>query len=119
MSRIYVSEFPELAATQAPEGAIAAFAVPALASYAVIVSAGVSKGQTLNPLTKWVELSTDTTASFRIDTSGGTCTLTDTRLAANERLIRRVNYQAQPVLGGYGASVGTLTTLALYTTANA
>ena len=118
MTQIYVSEFSELAATQAPEGAVALLAVPPIASYVVIVSAGVSKGQTLSPLTKWVELCTDTTASFRIDTSGGTCTLTDTRLAVNERLIRRVNYQAQPVLGGYGASVGTLTTLALYTTAN-
>ena len=117
MSKIYVSEFSDLAGTQALEGAVPIFPVPPLAFYSVVVSAGVSQGQTLNANTRWVELSTDTTASFRIDTSGGTATLNDTRLAVNERIVRRVGYQQQPVT--QGGFVGTLTTLAVYTTANA
>lgn len=116
MSKIYVSEFANLAGTDQGDS-VPLLAVPALASYTVVVSAGVSQGQNLQPGTKFVELSTDTTASFRIDTAaGGSCTLTDCRLNANERIIRRVIYNQQPA-GGYGASV-LATAFAIFTTAN-
>lgn len=115
MSKIYVAEFPELAGTQAPEGAVPIFAVPSLAEYSILVSAGSSGGPALQPTTKWVELSADTTASFVIGTSGVTAGLGNTRLNANERIVRRVQYQPQSVVPGVTQAV---TTLAVFTTAN-
>ena len=115
MSLIYVSEFGDPAATPSGDGAVPIFPVPSLAEYAITVSAGSSGGPPLQPGTKWVELSADTTASFVIGTSGATAKLTNARLNANERIVRRVQFQPQSVVNG---NVLTLTTLAVFTTAN-
>jgi hypothetical protein len=116
MSLVYVSEFPGLAGTDQGDS-VPILAVPALASYTVVVSGGVSEGPPLNAATKFVELSCDTTCSFRIDlSSGGTATLNDCRLETNERIVRRVPYQSQAVVIG---EVLALKQYAVFTTANA
>jgi hypothetical protein len=115
MSKIYVSEFGDLAGTPTAEGAVPIFPVPALAEYSIVVSAGSSGGPALQSGTKWVELSADTTASFVIGTSGASAGLNNARLNSNERIVRRVQFQPQSVVNG---NVLTLTTLAVFTTAN-
>lgn len=117
MSTLYVNEFRGLCQTDQSDS-VNILAIPPLASYTIIVSAGASGGPALNPLTQFVEVSTDTTCSFRIDTAaGGTAKLTDARLAPNERMIRRVIYQ--PQTSGPGSNYPLLSTAyALFTTAN-
>ena len=116
MSKIYVSEFADVA--QMSQGdSVEMFASPALSSYTVIVSAAVSGGPVFKPTTKFVEISADTTCSFRIDfASGGGCALTDTRLNANERIQRRVPTNAQGAGSGYYPVLSTA--YAIFTTAN-
>jgi hypothetical protein len=81
--------------------------------YVSEVSAGISGGPALNLATKIVEVSTDTTCSFRIDTAGGGVSLTDTRLGVNERMIRRVIFAPD------GSSPIAAQRYAIFTTANA
>lgn len=89
MSKIYVSEFPGLAQTDQSDS-VNILAVPATTEYTITVSAGSSGGPMLQPTTKFIELSTDTTASFVIGTSGGSAGLSNCRLSPGERIIRRV-----------------------------
>jgi hypothetical protein len=116
MSKLYVVEVAELAGVQSVDGAVAVFPVPTLAEYSITVSAGSSGGPNLQPATKWVELSCDTTCSFAIGpTATASAGLSNARLNANDRVIRRVPYQPQSVTAG--ASVLT-TAYAIFTTAN-
>jgi hypothetical protein len=112
MSKIYVSEFPGLAQTDQSDS-VNILAVPATVEYTVIVSAGSSGGPALQPSTKFVELSTDTTASFIIASAvGSVAALTNCRLSIGERIVRRV-----PTIGPSGAS-NTPSQFAIFTTAN-
>lgn len=116
MSLIYVSEFADIA--QMSQGdSTEMFASPAITSYTVIVSAASSGGPILRPTTKFVELSCDTTCSFRIDIAAtGSCGLTDTRLNANERIRRRVPFNMQAI--GPGVNPVASTQYAIFSTAN-
>lgn len=117
MSLLYVNEFVGLARNDQGDS-VNILQIPPLASYTIVVSAGSSGGPAINPLTQYVEVSTDTTCSFRLDTAGGAgAQLTDARLAPNEKLVRRVIYQ--PQTRGPGAGNPILSTAYfLYTTAN-
>lgn len=117
MSLIYVSEFGDVA--QMSQGdSTEMFASPAITSYTIIVSAGASGGPILQPRTKFVELSCDTTCSFRIDIAAtGSCGIADTRLNANERIRRRV--QTNQSTFGPGVNPVATTQYAIFTTANA
>jgi hypothetical protein len=121
MSLVYVAEYPGLASTDQSDS-VAILALPPTVEYTIIVSAGSSgAAQPLKPTTKFVEISCDTTCSISIGGFPGTvgtgsALLTNQRLNANERVIRRVPYQQQ----SSGAGVyGTVTTAyGVFTTAN-
>lgn len=117
MSKIYVAEYPGLAATDQSDS-VPILALPPTVEYTVIVSAGSSgAAQPLQASTKFVEISTDTTCSIAIGpTLTGSAGLTNQRLQTNERVIRRVPFQQQGAGPGYQ---GTLTTnYSIFTTAN-
>jgi hypothetical protein len=120
MALVYVAEYPGLANTDQSDS-VPILALPPTVEYSIIVSAGSSgAAQPLRPTTKFIELSCDTTCSIAIGGFPGTigtgsAVLTNQRLNANERVIRRVPFQPQSVTGG--ASVAT-TAYAVFTTAN-
>lgn len=89
MSKIYVSEFGGLGQTDNSDS-VNILPIPALAEYTIIVSAGSSGGPLIGPLTKFIEISTDTTCSFAIGTAGGIAGLSNCRLSIGERIVRRV-----------------------------
>jgi hypothetical protein len=119
MSKIYVAEFPSLAATAANEGAVPILATPPTIEYNVIVSAGSSgPPQAFQPTTQFIEVSTDTTCSINIAVFGtGSAGLTNCRLNANERVIRRVPNSQQ--WSGASTIPQTFVPYGIYTTANA
>ena len=115
MSKIYVAEFPSLGTTDQSDS-VNILPVPSTVEYTIIVSAGSSGGPTLQPSTKFVEISTDTTASIAFGGAPGTlgtgsAGLSNCRLAPNERVIRRVPF-SEPTVQGF-------TPYAIFTTANA
>lgn len=120
MAKIYVSEYPGLANTDQSDS-VAILAMPPTVEYSVIVSAGSSgAAQAFQPSTKFIEVSCDTTCSIAIGGFPGTlgtgsAGLTNQRLNANERVIRRVPFQPQSVIGG--ANVVS-TAYAIFTTSN-
>ncbi len=118
MSQIFVAEYPGLATTDQSDS-VAILALPPTAEYTVIVSAGISRSaQPLQSTTKFVEISCDTTCSIAIGpTASGTATLTNQRLNANERVIRRVPFQQQSL--GAGVYPTLTTAYSIFTTANA
>jgi hypothetical protein len=117
MSKIYVSEFSGLANTDQSDS-VPILAIPALAEYTVIVSGGVSvSAQPIQAATKFIEISTDTTCSFVIGTAGGSAALTNCRLNANDRVIRRVPTSAGPVGQSQGGQLAPVANFIL-TTAN-
>jgi len=96
MSKIYVAEFSGLGGTDQGDS-VNILGIPSLAEYSIIVSAGSSGGPALQPTTKFVELSTDTTASFAIGgvagvVGTGSATLSNCRLSPGERIVRRVPF---------------------------
>lgn len=115
MSKIYVAEFPGLAATDQGDS-VSLVPLPPTVEYTVIVSAGSSgAAQPFLPTTKFIEVSTDTTASIAIGLfpgviGTGSAGLTNCRLAPNERVLRRVPY-SQP-------TIQTQSQYAIFTTAN-
>jgi hypothetical protein len=116
MSKIYVAEFAGLGGTDQGDS-VPILAIPATVEYTIIVSAASSgAAQAIQPTTKFVEISTDTTCSFVIGTSGGAALLTNCRLQTNERVIRRV--PTTPQTGGPGSLQLVNSTLWLFTTAN-
>ncbi len=118
MAKIYVSEFAGLANTDQSDS-VAILAIPASASYTVVVSGGVSVAATpIQPTTRFIEISTDTTASFTLGTSGGVCALTDCRLSIGERIIRRVP-GGYPLPSTHNQPAGLAASLFVLTTANA
>lgn len=95
MAKIYVSEYPGLASTDQSDS-VAILALPPTAEYTVIVSAGSSgSAQPIQASTKFVEISCDTTCSIAVGPVGTTALLTNQRLQTNERVIRRIPFQAQ------------------------
>ena|SRR5882757_6479308 len=121
MAKIYVSEYPGLATTDQSDS-VAILAMPPTVEYSVIVSAGISgSAQPIQPTTKFVEISCDTTCSIAIGgfpgTVGtGTATLSNQRLNANDRVIRRVPFQQQS--SGPGVYNTITTAYGIFTTAN-
>ncbi len=115
MSKIYVAEFPGLAATDQSDS-VNILPVPASVEYTVIVSAGSSgAAQPFLPTTKFIEVSTDTTASIAIGLfpgviGTGSAKLTNCRLSPNERILRGVPF-SQPTVNGSSQ-------YAIFTTAN-
>lgn len=99
MSKIYVSEFVGLGLTDNSDS-VNILAVPATVEYTITVSAGSSGGPLIQSTTKFVEISTDTTCSFIIGTSGASAGVGNCRLQANERVIRRVP-NIQPLPGNH------------------
>ena len=115
MSKIYVSEYAGLANTDQSDS-VPILAIPALAEYTVIVSAGSSgAAQPFQAATKFIEVSTDTTCSIVVGPAGSTAALTNCRLQTNERVIRRVPFQPQT---GYPNSPVLTTAQFIFTTAN-
>lgn len=116
MSKIYVAEFPGLAGTD-QDGSVPILALPPTVEYTVIVSAASSgAAQPFLPSTKFIEVSTDTTASIAIGLfpgviGTGSAGLTNCRLQTNERVIRRVPSFSQ-------STVQTAARYAIFTTAN-
>jgi hypothetical protein len=115
MSKIYVAEFVSLGTTDQSDS-VNIMPVPASVEYTVIVSAGSSgAAQPFLPTTKFIEISTDTTASIAIGlfpgvVGTGSALLTNCRLSPGERIIRRVPF-SQPTVQGAPA-------YAIFTTAN-
>jgi hypothetical protein len=115
MSKLYVNEFAGLANPGNYDGSVPLLPLPPIASYTIIVSAGTSGGPNLNPQTTFIEVSTDTTCSFRVS-STTTVSLNDCRLVANERMIRRVIFNQEPF--GPGTYPVLSTQYAIFTTSN-
>ena len=117
MSKIYVSEYPGLATTDQSDS-VPLLAMPPTTEYSVIVSAGSSGApQPIQPSTKFVEISCDTTCSIAIGpTLSGAAGLSNQRLNANERVIRRVPFQQQST--GPGVYNTLTTAYSIFTTAN-
>jgi hypothetical protein len=96
VSQIYVAEFPNLGSTPSQDGAVNILPFPPTVEYNVIVSAASSGAATaFLPSTKFIGVSTDTTCSIAIGLfpgviGTGSAGVTNTRLAANERIIIRV-----------------------------
>ncbi len=122
MSKIYVAEFPGLASTDQSDS-VPILAVPPSVEYTVIVSAGSSgAAQPFRPDTKFIEVSTDTTASIAIGIFPGTANtgsavVTNCRLQTNERVIRRVPQSNTPQMTG-NPYLSTPTLYGIFTTAN-
>lgn len=115
MSTIYVSEFAGLAQTNQSDS-VPILAVPATTEYTVLVSAGISRSASpIQPTTQFIEISTDTTCSFVIGPAGTSAALTNCRLQANERVIRRVPTSPQSAGQVQLAPVANF----IFTTANA
>ncbi len=91
MSKIYVAEFGGLSGDKSD---VIALPVPPIAEQNVTVSAGNSQITTaFNPLTKYIEISTDTTCSIAIGPMGATtASLINCRLQPNERIVRRIPF---------------------------
>jgi hypothetical protein len=121
MSKIYVAEYSGLATTDQSDS-VAILALPPTVEYTVIVSAGSSgSAQSIQPSTKFVEISCDTTCSIAIGVFPGTlgtgsAGLSNQRLNANDRVIRRVPYQQQST--GPGVYNTITTPYGVFTTAN-
>jgi hypothetical protein len=117
MAKIYVAEYPGLAATDQSDS-VPILALPPTVEYTVIVSAGSSgAAQPIQSSTKFIEVSTDTTCSIAIGpTLSGSAGLTNQRLNVNERVIRRVPYQQQS--SGPGVYNTLTTAYSIFTTAN-
>jgi hypothetical protein len=121
MSQIFVAEYPGLATTDQSDS-VPILALPPTVEYNVIVSAGSSgAAKPFQPTTKFIEVSTDTTCSIAIGGFPGTvgtgsALLTNQRLQANERVIRRVPFQQQS--SGPGVYNTITTAYAIFTTAN-
>jgi len=117
MSVIYVAEYPGLATTDQSDS-VPILALPPTVEYTVIVSAGISRSpQPIQASTKFVEISCDTTCSIAVGpTIGGTVGLTNQRLNANERVIRRIPFQQQS--SGAGVYQTLTTAYSVFTTAN-
>lgn len=116
MSKIYVAEYPGLATTDQSDS-VAILALPPTVEYTIIVSAASSgAAQPLQATTKFVEISCDTTCSIAIGPfATGSAGLSNQRLQANERVIRRV-----PVSPQSTSPTGSILTTAygVFTTAN-
>jgi len=117
MAQIYVAEYPGLATTDQSDS-VAILALPPTAEYTVIVSAGSSRSaQPIQATTKFVEISCDTTCSISVGpTVSGSAGITNQRLNANERVIRRVPFQQQST--GPGVYPTLTTAYSIFTTAN-
>jgi len=116
MSKIYVAEYPGLAATDQSDS-VPILALPPTVEYTVIVSAGSSgAAQPIQPSTKFIEVSTDTTCSIAVGPVGGSAGLSNQRLQANERIIRRVPFTQQTA--GPGTYNVLTTAQFIFTTAN-
>jgi hypothetical protein len=118
MSYLLIREFPELAATQAPEGQVLAVAEPAILETQVIVSSIPVVFGPFQPATRWVELCAQTTCSILIGlstvTTAGSITTGNGRLQSNDRVIRRIPFSANqlpgfPVRGAPNGSQGNIT----------
>jgi hypothetical protein len=122
MAKIYVAEYPGLAMTDQSDS-VPILAMPPTVEYSVIVSAASSgAAQPLQPTTKFVEISCDTTCSIAIGPfpgalNTGSAGLNNQRLNANERIIRRVPFQQQS--SGPGVYNTVTTAYGIFTTANA
>lgn len=117
MAKIYVAEYPGLATTDQSDS-VPILALPPTAEYTVIVSAGSSgAAQPIQATTKFIEVSTDTTCSIAVAPfAGGAAGLSNQRLNANERVIRRVPFQQQSF--GPGVYPTLTTAYSVFTTAN-
>jgi hypothetical protein len=121
MALVYVSEYSGLASTDQSDS-VAILALPPTSEYSVIVSAASSgASRSILPTTKFIEFSCDTTCSIAIGPSPGSLNtgsalLTNQRLNANERVIRRVPFQQQS--SGPGVYNTVTTAYSVFTTAN-
>ena len=96
MSYLLIREFPELAATQAPEGTVLAVAEPAILETQVIVSSIPVVFGPFQLATKFVELCAQTTCSILFGLTSAITSASITtgngRLQSNDRVIRRIAF---------------------------
>jgi len=117
MAKIYVVEVPGLASTDQSDS-VAILAVPTSTEYTVIVSAASSgSAAPILPSTKFIEIGTDTTCSFVIGPAGTTAGLSNCRLNAYEKIIRRVPTSAGIVGQSQGGQLAPVANF-IFTTAN-
>ena len=119
MAKLYVSEYPGLALTDQADS-VPLLACPPSVEYSIIVSAGSSgPPQPLQATTKFVELSCDTTCSYVIASFvGSVAALSNCRLNANERVIRRVPFNFEGNINRGGVYPVLSTAYGVFTTAN-
>jgi len=88
MSILYIAEFPGLASTDQSDS-VPAVPVPPTAEQTVAIGSASVASAAFQPSTKWVELSTDVVCSVAFG-ADPTAAVTNCRLAAGERVLRRV-----------------------------
>ena len=92
MAFMYIKELSALAA--APQNNdIAVLAEPdgVVTEQKIAIAVGNTASAAFQPTTKWIEVSVDAICSYVIGASSPTAAVTNARLAAGERVIRRVN----------------------------
>lgn len=121
MSLVYVAEYGGLAVTDNSDS-VNILQLPPSAEYTVIVSAASSgAAKPIQPSTKFISLSCDTTCSISVGVfpgqlNTGSANVNNQRLAANERVIFRVPFQQQT--SGPGTYNVLTTAYGVFTTAN-
>lgn len=89
MTKLYVSEYPGLAETDQSDSTLIV-AMPPIAEQIVDYTAGVATlANPFSPFTKFIYVSTDAICSIAFGVTP-VATITNLRLAANERILTRV-----------------------------
>lgn len=90
MTKLYVSEFPGLAATAQADSVPDFDATSLIQEQVVDYTSGVASKQ-LSQTTQWIEFEADSICSFLISSNDMAAAVTNMRMAAGERLRRRVS----------------------------
>lgn len=99
MTKLYIREFPELAATPSGDAVLAAFAADSsLADQVVDYTAAAAASAAFQPQTKWVLLCADSPCSIRFGTGAPTAVATDFRIPGNVPFLFRVPPNSTPAL---------------------
>lgn len=90
MTKLYISEFSGLGSTV--DGVLPIFSASALVAEQVVDhTAAAAVSNPFNAATRWIEIEADSVCSISITSAGSDATEDNMRMAANERLARRVN----------------------------
>lgn len=91
MAKVYIKELNSIASTPSGDALIAAITEPdgVVTEQTVAIAAGNTQSAAFNAQTQWIEISADAICSYLIG-SNPTATVSNARLAANERVLRRV-----------------------------